>query len=225
MYDTITKDAEPANYGSSVSPPSDENMNLLQKQADEATAVAKDAKRTSLLSASIIIGFAVLLVIGSALSSSSTTPKVSLLGSGYSDMDITEYDLEGWILKAEIEAFCKFESSDISAPDFLSQPCAHCYVLAAIGNVDYDEEGQEDFAQCYWNQIIATGGVPSPKDYKLKAYDENDQFCDGWVVMWYGDMFTHRKFDDNDPQFDDVGFTDDMSRILNYYYQMLAKYP
>ena len=200
-------------------PPCEENMNLLQKQADEANAMTEEAKRTYLLPASMIIGFAVLLFVGIAFSSSSTIHKVSRLGSGYFNKNAEVPPLfQGSITTEEIEAFCKFESSDTTAADFASQPCARCYILASLDKIEYRENGRQDFAQCYWNRIIATGGVPSPKDYNLRAYDENNQRCEGWVVIWYEDLFTNTKLDDNDPQFGDDGWNYYMSWILNYYY-------
>lgn len=204
MYDTITKDAVPANYDSSVSTPCDENMKLLQKQADEAMTVAKEANRTSLLSASMLFGSAVLFIVGVVFSSSSITPEEApLLGLSHT-ADVP---------KEEIEAFCKFESSNTLDPDFPSQPCAHCFILGKrTGMEEKLEDGEDDFASCYLNQITNMRG-PTHEDFTLRPYDENDGACDGWVVQWYEDLTDYDLYD----MFTngDKGY---VAAILNYYY-------
>lgn len=208
MYDTITKDAVPANYDSSVPTPCDENMKLLQKQADEATTMAKEAKRTSLLSASMLFGSAVLFIVGVVFSSSSITPEEApLLGLSHT----------AGVPKEEIEAFCKFESSNTLDHDFPSQPCAHCFILGKRWRMEEKlENGEADFASCYLNQITATGRGPTHEDFTLRPYDENDGACDGWVVAWYEDL-TNYDLDDTFTT-GDKGWSKRMARVLNNYY-------
>lgn len=201
---TITNDAEPEHYGA-VSPlPCDETTNLIKKQADEATTMAKAAKRTCLLSTSMIIGAAVLFVLGSAFSSSNSKQlqgKLPVLGYYPEGLikEVLGYYGEGFlkeeITKEELGSFCNFESTDISAADIASQPCARCYILASMAMQDeWTPDGNVDFAMCYWNQIKASGRKPTSADFTLKPYDTNENTCDGQKVDAYENWFTNNGY-------------------------------
>lgn len=238
---TMTKNPEAAEYGALPSSPSvdGETTNLIQKKAEEAIGMAKEAKRTSRLSASLLVGAAALFFAGYAFSSSNPfskqlQSKVPFLGDWYK---VRWEPLGVWppfVSKDEVADFCSFESFDIDSPDAASHPCARCYMLAMFspnpGDIDVRHdvpyaEGCLDFAKCYYKGIKYQGREVTKADYTMKPFDENTSTCDS-TLEFQNDYFRQNGHWTNpdEPLVTEDGFSDYVSYCFNDYFYHMGQY-
>lgn len=237
---TMTKNPEAADYGAVPSSPGvdGETMNLIQKQAAEAIEMATEAKRTSRLSASLLVGAAALFFAGYAFSSSVSNSKqmrskLSVLGYSNSAAWYRPGFWPSGTSRDEVADFCSFESFDIDSPHAAAHPCLRCYLDGVYhfgDDVRTDASyaiGATDFAKCYAKGIKAQGREVTKADYTMKPLNEMMNTCEA-TLDFQNDYFRENEHwtnpEEDDPILTEDGFGQYSAYCFNHYFMFLGEY-